>query len=96
MTKFAEQLQALKDSLKKTITSESTTEDISRVDELEKQLDQLGESHQQLVTEYSKMKDIYIEKVMNYGTSSEPRDDDAPKSLEEIANEVIAKRQPKK
>ena len=93
---FNELLQACKDSLKKTITTESTTEEIASVEALDKQLDQLGESHQQLVAEHKKMKDIYIEKVLNYGTSQKPREEGTPRSLEEIAQEIISKDKDKK
>ena len=92
MEKFEELIEALKDSLKKQITTESTTDQIASINALEKQVDDLSASHQILVDEHKKMKDLYIQNVVNYGSAEKPKDQNTPRSLEEIAREVLAKK----
>ena len=92
MEKFEELIEALKDDLKKQITTESTTDQIATIEKLEKQVDDLASSHQTLVDEHKKMKDLYIQNVVNYGSAEKPKDQSTPRSLEEIAKEVLAKK----
>ena len=92
MPKFEELIEALKDSLKKQITTESTTDQIASINALEKQVDDLSASHQTLVDEHKKMKELYIQNVVNYGSADKPKDQSTPRTLEEIAREVLAKK----
>lgn len=92
MEKFEELIKALKDDLKKQITTESTTDQIATIEKLEKQVDDLSASHQILVDEHKKMKDLYIQNVVNYGSAEKPKEQGTPRSLEEIAKEVLAKK----
>lgn len=92
MEKFEELLNSLKDSLKKTITTESSADDIQKVDDLTKQADDILAEHKALVEEHKKMKDLYIKNVMSYGSADKPKDESTPRTLEEIAKEVTAKK----
>lgn len=93
--KFDEILKGVKDNLKNLMTKEGVDDtQLEDYTQLMQQVDDLGKQHQELVENHSKMKDKYIEAVVNYGTKTTPKDDvenDKPKTFEEIASEVLSK-----
>lgn len=91
MEKFIDLINALKAELNKQITTDSSTEQIEAIDSLKKKVDDIESSHNELVEEHKKMKDLYIKNVVNYGSADKPKDENStPKTLEEIAKEVLA------
>lgn len=94
MNKFQECLNLLKENIKTMMTKENLPdEELNSFVELNKQVDELGKQHQELVESNAKMKDKYIEAITNYGTSDQNKEDktEVPKTLEEIA-QAVAKR----
>lgn len=90
---FTEKMEELKKSISEMITSETPTNQVEKIGNIVKDLDELGDSHKQTLDELGKMKDLYIGAVKNYGTTK-PTEDDTPKevSLEEIGRQIISKR----
>lgn len=91
---FKETLEALKGKISAKITTESTQEEINEVNGLVAEIDSLGASHEELVTEHAKTKDALVRMVTNQGDSNKPGDDtdgSKPKSIEECVAEELAK-----
>lgn len=94
MPTFKEQIDALKSSLKKGITKDTPVETINEIEANIKQVDAIAETHSKLEKDHSDLKDKYIQNVVNYGTTEEPKSD-TPRSLEDIAK-AVAERDTKK
>lgn len=91
---FTDTLDQMRNGLKAFITSESDKQTIDTIAGLDKMLDQLQESHQNLTNEYGELKDDYIHVVKNTGfkSSEDPAElyqEEQPKTFEEILNEII-------
>ena len=94
MKNFEDLLNAVNTSLNSMVSSESTTEQIEKVNSIKTQLEELQKSHNNLVEEHSKIKDLYIESVKNYGTAvagSNEIGQKQPRTLEQIAQEILNK-----
>lgn len=91
---FNEQLEALKKRIQAKIKAESTSEEIEEVNSIVAELDSLGSSHNEVVTENAKFKDTIVRMVTNQGNSDKPGDDSTgskPKSIEECVAEQLEK-----
>lgn len=91
---FKEMLEALKGKVSAKITAESTQEEIDEVNGLVADIDSLGTSHEELVSEHAKTKDALVRMVTNQGSSDKPKDDTGgsnPKTIEECVAEELAK-----
>lgn len=93
---FKETLNEVKDDVKDLMTEENISDEkLAKLTSLNEKLNELDKQHQTLAENHAKMKDKYIESVMNYGTSKEPKDETGGatgRSLEEIAGSVLAKK----
>ena len=92
---FNETLTGVKDTIKTLMTKENISdEEIETLTKLNEQVDELGKQHQGLADKHSKMKDRYIEGVLNFGTTKKPTDDvgaSGEKTFEQCASDVLAK-----
>ena len=61
MSKYAELMAKIKGHLKEQITSDSSKEQIDTITALDKELDELNNEHEKLVSENSSLKDSLIE-----------------------------------
>lgn len=95
MDKFEELVAKAKASIDKVITTEMPQEQIAQISALKDDIDALAKSHNELADDALKTKEKYIELVKGYGTSKtpDPVEGATPKSLEEIAGEIVSKRQ---
>ena len=95
MSKFDETLKEVKETIKELLTKEDIEDtEIDTLTKLNEQVDELGRQNQELVDKHSKMKDKYIDGVLNYGTTKKPDEVDggSPRSMEEIMNDVTSKK----
>lgn len=95
MSKFDETLKEVKEAIKTLMTKENIEDsEIETLTKLNGQVDELGRQNQELVEKHSKMKDKYIEGVLNFGTSKKPDEIDggSPRSMEDIMKDVISKK----
>ena len=94
MEKFEELAEQMKASIDKLITTDMPQEQIAQMSALKDQVDGLKESHHKTEEEALKTKEKYIELVKGYGTSKAPEEvgGGQPRSLEQIADAVIAQR----
>lgn len=91
---FKEKLDALRAEVKSQIKPESSEEEITRVNGLSAQLDELETDYNAVVTENAKFKDTIVKMVTTEGNSDKPKDDvgdDKPKTIEEIVAEELNK-----
>lgn len=91
---FNEKLEALKKRIQAKIKADSTPEEIEEVNSMIADLDSLGSSHNELVTENAKFKDTIVRMVTTQGNSDKPADDSTgskPKSIEECVAEELEK-----
>lgn len=91
---FNEKLEALKKRIQGKIKPDSTPEEIEEVNSIVEELDSLGSSHKEVVTENAKFKDTIVRMVTTQGNSDKPADDSTgskPKSIEECVAEQIEK-----
>ena len=91
---FKEMLEALKGKVSAKITAESTQEEIDEINGLVADIDSLGASHEELVSEHAKTKDALVRMVTNQGSSDKPKDDtdgSNPKTIEECVAEELTK-----
>lgn len=92
---FKERLDALRAEVKSRITSESSEEDIKKVNDTTAELDELEKEHNAVVAENAKFKDTIVKMVLQEGDSNQPPDDASgeakPKSIEEIVAEELNK-----
>ena len=92
---FEDTLNGVKQSIATLLTKEGISDkEVDDLTSLTKQVDELGKQHQELVENHSKMKDKYIQMVVNYGTTKQPKeevDDGAEKTFEQIAQEHLSK-----
>ena len=91
---FNEKLEALKKRIQGKIKADSTPEEIEEVNSMIADLDSLGSSHNELVTENAKFKDTIVRMVTTQGSSDKPGDDSTgskPKSIEECVAEELEK-----
>ena len=95
MSKFDETLKEVKETIKTLMTKENIEDsEIETLTKLNGQVDELGKQNQELVEKHSKMKDKYIEGVLNFGTSKKPDEIDggSPRSMEDIMKDVLSKK----
>ena len=93
MANFTEALNIVKEHIKTLMTKENIKDnELNDLATLNKQVDELGIQHQELVDSHSKMKDKYIEAITNFGTPAQPKEEKQGKTFEEIANEIVANR----
>ena len=91
---FKETLEALKGKISAKITAESSQEEIDEINGFIADIDSLGASHEELVTEHAKAKDALVRMVTNQGDGNKPGDDSdgsKPKTIEECVAEELAK-----
>lgn len=93
MKTIKQMIDDLKQSLKNTLTKDSSKEDIDRVDGFCKELDNVEQGHNQVVKEKQDITEMYIKAVKNQGTTEKPKEETPtePRSLEDIAKEVVEK-----
>lgn len=96
MKKIEQLMSQIKTQLKESINGESTVEEVNKVSEMDKSLDQVMEEYNKLQQDYDSLKDSYIEQVKSTGfkpTGSE--DDDIgvgdTKSLDDVMMEELNK-----
>ena len=89
---FKEQLEALKGKFQSKIKAESTPEEIQEVNDLIAELDSLGVSHDEVVTENAKFKDTIVRMVTTEGNGKKPVDDSSGSKTMSI-EEAIAEAQ---
>ena len=95
MAKFDETLQEVKGTIKDLLTREGIDDrEIETLTKLNSQVDELGKQNQELVEKHSKMKDKYIESVLNFGTKTKPDEVDggSGRSMEDIMKDVVSKK----
>lgn len=91
---FKEQLEALKGKVSAKITADSSQEEIDEYNGMIADIDSLGASHEELVTEHAKTKDTLVRMVTSQGSGDKPRDavdGSKPKTIEECVAEELAK-----
>ena len=84
---FKEKLAALKEEFKAKITPESSSDDVTKINELTLKLDELATDYDSLITENAKFKDTIVRMVTTQGSSDVPVDenlDAKPKTMDEI------------
>lgn len=93
MPTINELIAKVKENLKATLTSNSSAEEIKRVDGFVSELDGIEQEANNIIKEKSDITDMYIKAVKNQGSPEQAEDEKEakPKSLEEIATEVINK-----
>lgn len=87
-------INALKESIHASLTKDSSADDIKAVEDKEKALDEILTDVETLKKEKQEVTDLYIQASKNQGSKDAPSDDQKekqPRSLEEIAQEVISK-----
>ena len=90
-------IKAVKESLNATLTKDSTPEEIKGIEALCSQIDEIEQDYNQVVKEKQEVTDLYIGKVKNEGSKEDPAEDSnkEPRSLEEIADELVKKQENK-
>lgn len=91
---LAERLASLKAKLKAKIKPESSTEEINEINDLIKELDEVENSHNEVVTENAKFKDVIVRMALNTGDGKKPEDESGgskPKTIEECVAEELEK-----
>ena len=87
-TIFEKQLAEIKGELKEMLREDSSKEDIDRIAELDKRLDELKSEHQKVVDESTELKGMVINQVKSTGFKVEKQEDDIgvseTKSLDDI------------
>lgn len=87
-------INALKESIHASLTKDSTPDQIKDVEAKEKELDEIANEFTEEVKRRQEVTDLYIQASKNQGSKDAPSDDQKkkqPRSLEEIAQEVISK-----
>ena len=87
-------INSLKEKIHATLTKDSTPEDIKAVEAKEQALDEIQADIDTIIKEKQEVTDLYIQASKNQGSSEKPteeKEEKQPRSLEEIAQEVIAK-----
>ena len=96
MTKFEEALKKVQDSIKELMTEKDISDEkLEKLTELNAQVKELDQQHQGLVESYVKVRDKYIENITQTGSTKKPEEVDGseqPRTLEQIASEVLAKK----
>lgn len=85
----------IKEFLKASLTSETPVEQVQKIGDLNKDLEDIENKYTKLVEENGKLKNTIIDSVKNGGTKTPPEDSskgESPKTFEEIANQVVANR----
>lgn len=101
MTKFDELLGNIKSQLKSFVSNDMSPEQLNTIAEMDKALDQMNDSHNEVVGENTKLKDSLIESIKNTGFKSGANENDdigttgETKSLDEIMIDELAKIQAK-
>ena len=91
---LAERLASLKAKLKAKIKPESSTEEINEINDLMKELDEVENSHNEVVAENAKFKDVIVRMALNTGDGKKPEDESGgskPKTIEECVAEELEK-----
>lgn len=93
MPTINELIAKAKENLKATLSKESSADDIKRIDGFCAELDGIEQEANNIIKEKTDITDMYIKAVKNQGSADQPKDDEdaKPKSLEDIATEVINK-----
>ena len=96
MTKFEETLKKVQGSIKELMTEKDISDEkLEKLTELNAQVKELDQQHQGLVESYVKVRDKYIENITQTGSTKKPEEVEGagqPRTLEEIATEVLAKK----
>ena len=88
-----ELIEALKKSMRSSLTKDSSPDDIKKVESYEKSLDEMNEEHNRVVKEKEEVTQLYIEaSKKDVGSKDSPEDEDKQEatSLEDIAQELVA------
>lgn len=81
----------IQELLNKLLRDDTSKEDIDTIAQIKTEIAQLEETNKKSSEDLSKLKNDYIELVRNSGFKGDPQDKvvETPKSLEEIAQEII-------
>lgn len=90
---FKEKTDAIIKKLSSQITGDTPAEKIEEINSIVNDVKELEKDHNNVVEDKRKITEKYISVIDNYGTDEAPSNDDTPKTLEEIAAEVVAKRE---
>ena len=85
---------SLKSKIQAMITTDMSPEQMDTINDLVKELDDLGTSHEELVTENAKLKDTIVRVVSTQGSGDKPEDGadgSKPKTIEECVAEALNK-----
>ena len=94
MAKINDLIAGFKASLKDGLKPDSSADDIKRIDSLCSKLDEIESEANTTLKDKADITDMYIQAVKNQGSVEAPKEDNGektPRSLEEIAQEVVAK-----
>lgn len=91
MAKINDLISNFKKKLKDGITTDTSADEIARVDSLCAELDGIEQEANLNLKETSDMKDMYIKAIKNQGSKEAPKEEGAttPRTLEEIANAEV-------
>lgn len=84
--KFKEKIDDIVKNLKAQITTETSADDVTKIEAIIKDVQGLEEDHNKVVEDGRKFKEKYINMIDNFGTDQVPDNEasDTPKSFEEI------------
>lgn len=84
-----ELLKNIKTKVQETVNADSSKEQIDKVNDICSDIDEVGKTHQNTLTELHDIKDAYIKSIRTSGSSDkpkEPNEPEKPKTLEEIVS----------
>ena len=91
---FNDRLKALKETLNNRLTKDSPKEELDFIAKANEDLDSLQKDYDGLKAEKSEIQEMYIKSIRTSGSTEKPKEDisgKAPRTLEEIGAEIIAK-----
>lgn len=93
MNKFADKIKALKESFNNRLTKESPKEELDFIAKANEELDSLQQEYDTLKAEKTEIQEMYIGAIRSTGSTTKPEEETpaAPRTLEEIGAEIIAK-----
>lgn len=86
-------LNKLREQVKALLNEKSTKEDVDKIALIDKQIDEVEKAQQETQKKYQEMQTDYINLVKNTGfkTPENSAEKTEPRSLEEIAKEILSK-----
>lgn len=90
-----EKIKALKEANHSKLTKDSTPEEIKADEEFAKALDDIEQDYNQVLKDKQEVTDLYIQASKNQGSNVSEDEKEEPKTLEEIGNSIISKREAK-